>query len=257
MFLAYYADVGQNGGDLIERIQLLPDKVLEGEVWRLVTYLVSPPSTNIIFALIFWNLFFVMGTTLEAVWGPFRFNVYMLIGYLASLAFTFGAYFAIGDIGFSMSASNWFLEGAVFLAFARLYPDFTVLIYFVLPVKIRWLALIYWGIFGLTMIVGPWMVRAMALSSVASYLVFFGKDVWQDVKYGQRRMRFQSRALRGPQKLVHSCRVCGITSEQATQMQFRYCSKCYGEACYCQDHLRDHEHVPAPATVASGGEGKS
>src|SRR5262245_11901177 len=184
VYLAAFLLPQQNGVDILERMQMFPDKVLEGEVWRLFTYLITPPGTNPIFVLIFWNLFYFMGTTLEAVWGPFRYNIYVLIGYLASLAFSFGVYFEFGNLWASMPASTLFLEGGVFLSFARLYPEFTVLIYFVLPVKVRWLALLQWIIFGYQLITGPWMIRAMVLSSVANYLLFFGKEVWQDVKHG-------------------------------------------------------------------------
>lgn len=241
---------GGGGGDMLGRIQLDPAKVLQGEVWRLVTFLFDPPTSNLIFAFFFWYLFYLMGTTLEVSWGVFRYNVFLAIGYLATVAAAFAAYFA--GVGGDWPATNAFLYGTVFLAFARLFPEFVMYLFFVLPVKIRWLALLQWIVYGVTFLFGEWMQRAMVVAAVANYLLFFGRDIWQDIKQGHRRMRFQARSLQSPQqqRMVHTCRSCGVTSEQAPQKQFRYCSKCDGDCCYCEDHLRSHEHVVRAETAA-------
>jgi hypothetical protein len=149
--------------------------------------------------------------------------------------------------GANIPANNGFLYGTVFLAFAKLYPDFVLSIFFVLPVKVRWLALFQWCIYGMTLLTalsaGEWMTCGMVVASVLNYLLFFGRDIWRDLKHGHRRMRHQSRTLRAPQRIVHKCAVCGLTSDEAPQAQFRYCSKCGGELCYCPEHLQSHEHV--------------
>jgi hypothetical protein len=243
-----------NGINLLDRIQMYPEKVLDGEVWRLVTFLFNPPAMNVIFAFFFWYLFYLMGTTLEVIWGAFRYNVFLLVGYIAAIAFAFCAYFIDGPAGGGMAASSAFLEGTVFLAFARLYPDFTLMIAFILPIKIRWLALLQWIAYGFLFLSGEWMTRAMVLASVFNYLLFFGRDIWVDMKHGHRRMRHQAQALKAPPRIVHKCHVCGLTSDDAPQMQFRYCSKCEGEACYCAHHQRDHVHVVSQVSGASSGE---
>jgi len=117
-----------------------------------------------------------------------------------------------------MPASSGFLYGTVFLAFARLYPDFTMLIFFILPVKIRWLALLQWIVYGWTFLFGGWMMKAMVLASVVNYLLFFGRDIWLDIKHGHRRMLRQAQSLRSPQRIVHTCRVCGLTSDDAPHL---------------------------------------
>jgi hypothetical protein len=193
-----------------------------------------------LFAFFFWYLFYLMGTTLEINWGTFRYNIFLLIGYLASVASAFAAYYATG---INFPANNGFLYGTVFLAFARLYPDFVMYIFFVLPVKIKWLALLQWIMYGITFLSGPWMIKAMVAASVANYFIFFGSDIWQSMKHGRRRMQHHARTLKAPTRIVHQCAVCGLTREKAPQMQFRYCSKCDGERCYCMDHLQNHEHV--------------
>src|SRR4051812_9260559 len=86
----------QPGFNVLERIRMFPDRVLAGEYWRLITFLFDPPTTNLIFAVFFWYLFYLMGTTLEVTWGTFRYNVFLLIGYIGSIACAFGGYFAQG-----------------------------------------------------------------------------------------------------------------------------------------------------------------
>lgn len=253
IYVAAQLNLGQDGANLLDRIQMYPDKVLAGEYWRLITFLFTPPQTNVIFAFFFFYLFYLMGTTLEVTWGAFRYNLFLAIGYVASLAFAFGAYFALGAEMGNMSASSAFLYGTVFLAFARFYPDFTLLLAFVLPVKIKWLAMFQWIVYGATFLFGDWMARAMVAAAVANYLLFFGFDIWRNLKQGHRRMQHQAKALKSTPRLVHTCTTCGITSDTAPQTQFRYCSKCDGECCYCQEHLRDHVHIARQVAEAAGG----
>src|SRR5687768_13599773 len=109
----------------LERIMLIPALVMQGEIWRLFTFLAMPPSENLLLALIFWSFFYFSGNALESTWGAFRYNVFLLIGWLATVA----AAFVFPD----HPVPNGFLQGSVFLAFAYLYPDFVVQLYFILP----------------------------------------------------------------------------------------------------------------------------
>ena len=251
LYVAQYIQRAEGGGNLLEKVQLTPANVLNGEVWRLVTFLFDPPVTNLIFAFFFWYIFYFMGTTLEATWGTFRYNVFLLVGYLACLAGAFAAYFFPVQNMPVLPASNGFLYGTVFLAFARLYPDFVLYIMFILPVKIRWLALLTWIIYGWTFLTGDWMTKAMIVSSVANYLLFFGSDILTSARHGHRRMKQQAKTLKSPARLVHTCAVCGVSSETSPQTQFRYCSKCDGELCYCPEHLQNHEHVMREVSTTS------
>jgi len=241
LFLASQFAPAQANGDVLEKIRLIPSAVMAGEVWRLITFLFDPPITNPLFAFFFWYMFYFMGTSLETNWGTFRYNVFLLLGYLACLAAAGLASFAPG--GADLPASNGFLYGTVFLAFARLNPDFVLYIMFILPVKIRWLAMLQWIGYGLAFLSGDWMAKGMVAASVANYFIFFGSDIWLNMKHGHRRMQHQARPMTAPKRLVHQCAVCGLNSETSPQAQFRYCSKCDGERCYCQEHLQNHEHV--------------
>lgn len=248
--------------DVLEKVRLLPADVLAGQVWRLVTFLFDPPLSNPLFAFFFWYLFYLMGSTLEANWGTFRYNVFLLVGYAASLVSAFGTYFAMKSAGLPAEliaqtpANNGFLYGTVFLAFARLYPDFVLYIMFLLPVKIKWLAWLQWIFYGFTFFGGDWMVKGMIVASVANYLLFFGRDIWQGAIQGRRRMQHRARTLKAQGKLVHRCTVCGLSSDTSPQTQFRYCSKCDGERCYCSEHLQNHEHVSQEAASAFDTKGR-
>jgi hypothetical protein len=141
----------------------------------------------------------------------------------------------------------------VFLAFARLYPDFVLMIMFVLPVKIKWLALLQWIGYGIVLLFGSWMERAMVVCSVANYLLFFGSYILADMKHGHRRMRQQAKSVKSPGRIIHKCAICGLSSDVSPQTQFRYCSKCDGEQCYCPEHLLNHEHVVREKAESAGG----
>jgi hypothetical protein len=223
--------------ELLENLQLVPERVLNGEVWRLVTFLFYPPVTNPIFAFFFWYLFYFMGNTLESNWGTFRYNLYLAVGYFATVAAAF--------LAPEFPANNGFLYGTVFLAFAYLYPDFTFYIFFLLPVKVKWLALLAWIGYGWAFIEGPWSNRFSVLAAVLNFLLFFGVDIWQRMRYAHRRHKHQFKTRAGKTKVTHECRVCGISSAMAPKTAFRYCSQCAGQQCYCPDHIRSHEHVLA------------
>jgi hypothetical protein len=239
LYLARYVAPGAANGDVLEKVRLIPAEVLNGQVWRVVTFLFDPPITNPIFAFFFWYMFYFMGTTLEANWGTFRYNLFLLVGYVACVAAAFISHYATGN---GIPANNGFLYGTVFLAFARLYPDFVLYLMFILPVKIKWLAWLQWIIYGLSFLSGDWMIRGMIAASVANYMLFFGRDIWHDARHGHRRMQHQARNKKLSTRLVHKCAVCGLNSDTSPQTQFRYCSKCDGELCYCPEHLQNHEH---------------
>jgi hypothetical protein len=248
-------------GISLERVALNPAKVVEGEVWRIVTFLFTPPDTPAIFAVFYFALFYLFGSTLERQWGVFRYNVYLFVGYLANVAAAFAASAilggqladAAGDPTLklaSVTAQNAFLNISVFLAFARLYPDFTINVMFVLPLKIRWLALLTWLAFGYVMIRGDLTSKMLILATTLNYLLFLGPEHWREFRYGHRRRSFQAKAKRALAPAKHTCVVCGLSSDESPRTLFRYCSKCAGQRCYCPQHIRNHEHVTSEEPAA-------
>ncbi len=241
--LVYAISQAQHDGEqlLTESISLIPEKVLAGEVWRLATFLIMPPFTNVLFAFFFWYFFFLMGNALENFWGAFRYNVYLFIGYVATLAAAF--------VEPALPSSNNFLELSVFLAFAFLNPDFELYLFFIIPVKIKWFALLTWICFFVAVVFGAWLTKALVVASVANFLIFFGKDILQMIRTGRRRMASQAVEFGKSQEPAyhHRCLTCGVTDRVDPKCEFRYCSKCAGNCCYCMEHLRDHVHVGTDA----------
>lgn len=222
-----------SGHFMLERILLVPGLVLWGDWWRLITFLFVPPLTNPIFAFFAWYMFYLMGNALESHWGAFRYNVFLLVGYVVTVA----AAFLFPDV----AATNIFIAGSVFLAFAYVYPDFQLYIFFIIPVKIKWLALLTWVSYAYQLIMGSWDTRLLVLASISNVLLFFGKDIFWRVKTGKRAMTAQARNLAGTREAFHRCATCGITDLTHPAMEFRYCPECAGLG-YCKDHIFAHEH---------------
>jgi len=229
--------------EIVQSLYLIPDLVMAGEVWRLVTFLAVPPVTNPFFAFFFFYLFYMMGTALEGHWGTFRYNIYLLIGYLATIAFSF--------LTPSTPATNAFLQGSVYLAFAYLYPDFQLYLLFIIPVKIKWLAMFTWAGYLFVLIFGNWSSRFLVLASIVNFLLFFGRDIANTIRTGRQRMEFQAKKFGTPPKedFFHRCTVCGITDKTNPDMDFRYCTQCFGTCGYCSEHLKTHTHITQEAAA--------
>lgn len=217
-------------------MELVPYRVLgAGEIWRLVTFLMIPPQCNPVFAFFGWYLFFIMGNALNAHWGALRYNLFILLGWFL----TAGMAFAVPD----QSAPNLFIAGSVFLAFAWMYPDFEIFIFFILPLKIKWLALLTWGMYGWTLLTGTMLDRLMILASIGNVLAFFGRDMLLGMRRGRRRMVAQAREVTtGGTESAHRCVQCGRTPQSNPELEFRYCRECVPTACYCREHLVGHIH---------------
>ena len=237
---------------VFERMGLIPDKVLEGEWWRVVTFLAVPTVQHPLWAFFFYYLFYLMGTALEQHWGDFRYNLYLLIGYVASVGVALlGAWF----LEATDEVSNIFLEGSVFLSFARLYPEFQFMIMFVLPVKVKWLALFTWIGYGFAFLNGllsfqpnGWIQSLSILASVSNFLLFFGPELIRQLQSRRRRADWQRQVTGKSQNPRHSCAICGITNLTHPDMEFRYCTQCADTPAYCREHLRNHEHRQADSS---------
>lgn len=221
---------------LFERMFMIPSKVMEGEVYRLLTFIVMPPGRVTVFTLFCWYMLYLMGTALERFWGTFRYNLFLLIGGLATIA---AAFLTPGQI-----ATNAFIQGTVFLAFAWLNPNFVIQLFFVLPVRIKWLAMMQWFGYGWLFIFDSWSIRLAVAASVLNFFLFFGKEVWYRASDGRRHMARQARRFTDkPPAYLHKCEACGVTDTEDPKEDFRYCSKCVGDVAYCSEHLRNHAHI--------------
>jgi membrane protein implicated in regulation of membrane protease activity len=224
---------------ILSQALLVPELVLEGQAWRLISFVAVPPTMNLLFAFFFWYMFYLMGTALEGYWGAFRYNAFLLVGYLATVAVSF--------VSPETGSTIAFLEASVFLAFATVYPEFVFYIFFIVPVKVKWLAALqvlgYVYLFALN----DWPVRLLLLASIANYLLFFWRDIVGRVRSGQRHMAAQVGRTTKVKQPFHRCTVCGITDLTNPGMDFRYCTQCDGSYGYCTEHVRNHEHIKKPA----------
>lgn len=245
--VSLYLVIGQAGVYLLGMLRgldagllvLVPALVTRGEPWRLVSFLFLPPATNFVFIAFAWWMFFLMGNALEAYWGAFRYNVFLLLGYGLTVGLAF--------LNPAAVVGNEFLAGSVFLAFAYLNPEFEIMLFFIIPVKIRWLALFAWAVYAVSFVLGSWSSRLQVVAAVGNFFIFFGRDLWHQAGVITRRRRLasadQARRSAGEDEPRHRCRICGKTDRTDPQLDFRYCSKCAGAQCYCPDHIFNHEHV--------------
>lgn len=223
-----------------ERLILSWSRVMEGEWWRLASFVLMPPAAGWLFIAFALYMLYFLGTALEEAWGTLRLNLFLIVGWLLTVA---AAWFVPDSV-----ASNAFIGGSLFLAFAYLNPNFTFYILFILPVRVKWLALLTWLYYGYVCVVGSLADRLFVLAAVGNFLLFFGARIVSDLKTGKRQVdgQLRRRAERreaeaaGPR---HRCVVCGKNSDTHPEEDFRYCSRCAGDQCYCSEHLRNHVHV--------------
>jgi hypothetical protein len=222
--------------DIADRLILYHDRLFAGEWWRLISMIVMPPRTNPLFAAFALYLFYMMGTMLEQNWGTFHYNAYLLIGYLATLLAALIPHAEVGNV---------YLMASVFLAFAWLYPDFQLLLFFFFPVKMKWLGVLTWIGYLVAVGDGDWSTRAQVAAGCANFVLFFQQDMRQWIRTRHRKAKSSMARARDsidPGAPMHVCQVCGVTEKSNPQMEFRYCPLCKGTPCYCIDHIQSHEH---------------
>ena len=224
------------GYDISERLVLDRNLILKGEVWRFITFIFVPSSQNIITFILSMYFYYLAGTGLEHEWGEFKFNFYYFIGILATIFVTMIT---------GVKATGDFINLSLFLAFARIYPNFQILLFYIIPIKVKYLAIFNWILIGINFLsVGSLAGKILTLVPLLNFFLFFGKDIFNGTKSGainyRRQQKFKSQIKE--KEVMHKCEVCGITEKDDPKMDFRYCSKCSGKKCYCETHIRNHEH---------------
>lgn len=164
--------------EFVAALALDPHALLRGQIWRVVTFLVVPPESSLLWMLLWLAMIFAVLSALESAWGEFKLTVFIAIGALMSTA----SALLTGTAG-----DNGPVHLANFLAFARLAPDREVLVMFVLPVKLRWIAVAAAALTAIQLLGGDNASRARLLAGLSAYLLYFGPGHWQDVKLAWRR----------------------------------------------------------------------
>lgn len=242
--------------DLLGWIVLEPALILRGQVWRIISWVLVPPTTRPISLLFLILLYYSLGTALERTWGAFRYNIYIFSGILFTVVAVFALYgilYAIYGMELPLSAvglvSTNYITMSIFLAFAAIYPDMEVMLYFILPIKMKWMALVYVVMALYYFITGGIVNRVAIAASLLNFVIFFLSSRNMR-RFGPREQARKARFKRQSRPHMtyangarHRCAVCGRTELDDPNLEFRFCSKCKGNYEYCQDHLFTHTHV--------------
>lgn len=240
--------------EFLNFLTLEPYYILKGQVWRLVSWVIVPEAGfNIFFTLIMLYFYYSIGTDLERTWGEFRFNLYIFGGIIFTDIAALILYFVIGgDASFAVSMaglfSTYYINLSLFLAFAMTYPDHQILFMFVVPVKMKWMGLVYLILQFYFILTTDWIGRTAIIASLFNFILFYlmtrnYKKISPHEIKRKTEFKRQVREVTIPGAVRHRCAVCGRTDVDFPELEFRFCSKCDGNFEYCQDHLFTHEHV--------------
>ena len=245
---------------ILNWLSLEPAYILRGQVWRLVTWVLYPPSTSGVlwFAIAVLFFYYPIGTSLERTIGTFKYTLYILSGVIFTILGAFILYFLLGgNVLVGNVFSTYYISLSTFLAYAMCYPDMQVLLMFIIPVKMKWMAIFYVVIVVYEMIqyvmAGAWYLVIPIVASLLNFIIFyFGtkdfsrynpKEVHRRNEF-RRAMEPQGRMKSGSGSVTkHKCAICGRTELDDPNLEFRFCSRCNGNYEYCQDHLFPHTHV--------------
>ena len=237
--------------------------ILRGEVWRIFTFIIQPPTGSFLFIFFSLYLYYMIGKMLEYQWGAFKFNLYFFSGLILHVIVCILIYLVTG---YSLSYGTMYLNMSLFFAFATLFPDVQFLLFFIIPIKCKYLGYANGLYFIITIIAGfvvpvgssTWFslaqfgILAMPANSVAAlvsflnFILFFlatRRSKFSPKEVKRRRTyakKVRAASVKGSQ---HRCVICGRTEKDGEDLEFRFCSKCAGNYEYCQDHLYTHQHV--------------
>ena len=222
--------------ELLGQLTLDPSRALK-EPWRFVTYFFLPTRFDLIWILfsLYWT--WLVGTNLENEWGAFKFNVYYLLGAIGTTA----AAWLTG-----LPQGNFWLNTSLFFAFATVFPNYEILIFFIIPIRVKWLALITLGLIGYSFFDGGIGVKAAIGVAFVNYLLFFGGHLLRLARGQQLQMRqaVRRQSFR-PVPVEHeaaarACAICGVRQEDGADIRVCSCEKCGGPRTLCLEHARNH-----------------
>ena len=235
--------------------------ILHGQIWRLFTYPLTLLQDNILFQLITLVCYFSLGQAMERLWGTFKFNLFYLTGVVLM---------DIYSMIFNCTANVYYLNMSLFLSYATMYPQASFLLFFIIPIK-AWvfalidLVIVFTGLFAMPFT--PY--NFFPVIALANYFLFFGKDVLNVIpvswianlrrlfrkitpakKSGRPKVipfpsagSYEATTATPKAPYTHRCTICGRTDVSNPELEFRYCSRCKGYYCYCQDHINNHSHI--------------
>lgn len=231
-------------------------EILRGQVWRLFTYIFLPNDPNVIFFIIMLFFYVQIGRFMEAHWGAFKFNLFYLTGVVIM---------DIAALLLNCTASVNYLNISLILSFATIIPESRVMLFFVIPLKMKYLAWFYFALTALQVVFTSFPYNLFPIFALLNYFLYFGSDVLSVLPFSGRIPRtytrpqrpgaektqpnpnwadaYQKRPERTTPAYRHKCTVCGRTDTEHPGLEFRYCSRCNGYYCYCMEHINNHEHI--------------
>ena len=233
------------------------EAILHGQVWRLISYPLTFYHNNVLLMGLILFCYYSLGRSIENIWGTCRFNLFYFTGVVMMDVYC---------LLFGGQADVTYLNLSLFLSYATMFPNAGFLLFFIIPVKAWIFALVDLALVIHGLIAYPFPYNLFSVISLANYFLFFGADVlnviplsWR-VKFNRIFRKGATPRQSGPipfakievkkvpvqqtkPAYTHRCTVCGRTDVSHPQLEFRYCSKCNGYFCYCEDHISNHTHV--------------
>lgn len=274
LLLCYAAGfiMGMINMDFLNYLRLNPYAIIfQGQIWRLVTWIIIPPQLggNLFLVVISLIFYYSIGSSLERTMGTYRYNVYLISGMLITVISAFGlmAYLylfnpeyvmvplqAQANLGaISELFSTYYINLSIFLAYATIFADAQVMLMFVIPIKVKYLGIVYAIMLAVQFVqanlgdrVLTLSYRVVILASMLNFIIFFlrsRKISHLTPRQIKRRQDFRHEIKKGKLITRHQCAICGVTEEQDPTREFRFCSKCAGNYEYCDKHLFTHTHI--------------
>lgn len=252
--------------NILNFLTLNPQLILRGQVWRIFTWVLIPPDmSNLFFVLLMLYFYYSIGTSLERVWGTFRYNLYLFSGMLFTIlgSFLLYALCETGLMGNQITAmlqtadyafyqvvgaqfSTFYINMSIFLAYAATFPEMQVYLMMIFPIKVKWLGIIDAILLGVQFLTGGFIAKIVIGACLLNFIVFFltsRNHMHMFPKQIKRRHEFKKEVNKTTGVTKHKCAICGRTEKDDENLEFRFCSKCDGNYEYCQEHLFTHEHV--------------
>ncbi len=257
--IVYVMSLIDRSGYFLGYLLFSPQMIIQGQVWRIITFIFIPNSMSPIFLLISLYFYYFIGTSLEREWGKAKFTLYYISGILFTVVYGMIAGL-ISRSSLLILADSTYINLSMFFVFATLYPENRVLLFFIIPIKIKWLAYVDAAFFAFGIIqylaAGYFVLALLPVVAVLNYFFFCGDIIIERI--GFLRARFfsrrpsnvinmkkaaeRARAENEGRGYTHKCSVCGRTDADHPELEFRYCSRCVGFHCFCQDHIHSHVH---------------
>lgn len=218
-----------------ETLDFNKEKIMGGEVWRVVTFLFADSGFGgqgafaMLFLFFMVMVAFMMSDALEGAWGVFRTSLFHYTCFAGLLV----ANFLYGE---PMPGSGMFVYSSAFFAFATLFPRHEFLMFFILPVQVRWLAILFGGLLVFGTLGQPAYLGYLVLA-FGNYLLWAGIPALRGqarvIESAGRKRKFEKAKSSG-ENTFHRCEKCGRTEVSDPDLDFRMAAD--GKE-YCGDHL--------------------